>query len=240
MVAELTSKTLRRRGKGSLQKDKKGVEAKDDKEDNPKASSVAADGKVMNLLTADLQRVSEAFAYLSNVYLMPWNLGIGIWYMYQMLGVSALVGLALACVYALLSKFFFTHLSTMEEKLNAVSDERISKITELLQGIKAVKLFGWGSRFTDNVDAQREQHLKYLWKIALWRIYNGIVLSLGPMLILIVIFITYVAVFGNKLTAEVAFTSISVFQLIQVVFERMLKYLNFAINGYVSLGRIES
>ncbi|KAI9506378.1 P-loop containing nucleoside triphosphate hydrolase protein [Coemansia spiralis] len=240
MVAELTSKTLRRRGKGSLQKNKKGIEAKDDKEGNQKASFVAVDGKVMNLLTADFQRVSEAFTYLNNIYLMPWNLGIGIWYMYQMLGVSALVGLALACVYALLSKFFFTHLSTMEEKLNAVSDERISKITELLQGIKAVKLFGWGSRFTDNVDAQREQHLKYLWKIALWRIYNGIVSSLGPMLILIVIFITYVAVFGNKLTAEVAFTSISVFQLIQVVFERMLKYLNFAINGYVSLGRIES
>ncbi|KAI9506406.1 P-loop containing nucleoside triphosphate hydrolase protein [Coemansia spiralis] len=240
MVAELTSKTLRRRGKGSLQKNKKGIEAKDDKEGNQKASFVAVDGKVMNLLTADFQRVSEAFTYLNNIYLMPWNLGIGIWYMYQMLGVSALVGLALACVYALLSKFFFTHLSTMEEKLNAVSDERISKITELLQGIKAVKLFGWGSRFTDNVDAQREQHLKYLWKITLWRIYNGIVLSLGPMLILIVIFITYVAVFGNKLTAEVAFTSISVFQLIQVVFERMPKYLNFAINGYVSFGRIES
>ncbi|KAI9501197.1 P-loop containing nucleoside triphosphate hydrolase protein, partial [Coemansia spiralis] len=216
LVAELSSKTLRRRGK----------------EDVPKASSAAADGKIMNLLTADFQRVTEVSAYLDNIYAMPLSLIIGIWYMYQMLGVSALVGLSLACVYAPLSKILFTRLTALEEKLNAVSDERVSMITELLQGIKAVKLFGWESRFVDNVDAQRERHLKYLWKVNVWWV--------RPMLILIVIFATYVAAFGNKLTAEIAFTSISVFQLVRIVFEHMPGYLSWVINGYVSLCRIDS
>ncbi|KAJ2680603.1 hypothetical protein GGI25_000576 [Coemansia spiralis] len=241
LVAELSSKTLRRRGKGSWdEKKEEGLEADDDEEDVPKASSAAADGKIMNLLTADFQRVTEVSAYLDNIYAMPLSLIIGIWYMYQMLGVSALVGLSLACVYAPLSKILFTRLTALEEKLNAVSDERVSMITELLQGIKAVKLFGWESRFVDNVDAQRERHLKYLWKVNVWWVRIGIVSSLGPMLILIVIFATYVAAFGNKLTAEIAFTSISVFQLVRIVFEHMPGYLSWVINGYVSLCRIDS
>ncbi|KAJ2861927.1 hypothetical protein GGI22_002326 [Coemansia erecta] len=60
------------------------------------------------------------------------------------------------------------------------------------------------------------------------------------MLILIIIFTTYVAVLGNKLTAEIAFTSISVFQLVRIVFEHMPGFLSWTINGYASLGRIDS
>ncbi|KAJ2528487.1 hypothetical protein EV175_007452, partial [Coemansia sp. RSA 1933] len=42
------------------------------------------------------------------------------------------------------------------------------------------------------------------------------------------------------LTAEIAFTSISVFQLVRIVFEHMPGYLSWSINAYVSLGRIDS
>ncbi|KAI9504890.1 P-loop containing nucleoside triphosphate hydrolase protein [Coemansia spiralis] len=236
LVAELTSKTLRRRGKGSLEEKSK---TKDAKKDDPKASS-AADGKIMNLLTTDFQRVVEVTAYLTSIYSQPLTLIIGIWYMYQLIGVSALVGLSLACVYVPLSKMLVNRLAALEEELNAISDERVSMITEVLQGIKAVKLFGWESRFVSIIAAQREYHLKYLWKMAMWQFRIGIATSLGPMLILLVIFTTYVVVLDNKLTAEVAFASISVFQLVRIVFERMPEYLNWAINGYVSLCRIDS
>ncbi|KAJ2668275.1 hypothetical protein GGI25_006465, partial [Coemansia spiralis] len=241
LVAELTAKTLRRRGKGSLEEKKKEkTEAKDGEEDSPKASSVAANGKIMNLLTVDFQRVLDVSAYLNNIYSMPLTLGIGIWYMYQLLGVSALVGLSLVCIYVLLSKILVKRLAILQEELNAVSDERVSMITELLQGIKAVKLFGWESRFVDNIDAQRERHLNYLWRVTVWWVHISIVSFLGPMLTLIVIFATYVSVFGNKLTAEVAFTSISVFQMVRNELERMPGIFNSIVNGYVSLCRIDS
>ncbi|KAJ2669210.1 hypothetical protein GGI25_006227, partial [Coemansia spiralis] len=194
----------------------------------------------MNLLTTDFQRVVEVTAYLTSIYSQPLTLIIGIWYMYQLIGVSALVGLSLACVYVPLSKMLVNRLAALEEELNAISDERVSMITEVLQGIKAVKLFGWESRFVSIIAAQREYHLKYLWKMAMWQFRIGIATSLGPMLILLVIFTTYVVVLDNKLTAEVAFASISVFQLVRIVFERMPEYLNWAINGYVSLCRIDS
>ncbi|KAJ1892455.1 hypothetical protein LPJ81_005557 [Coemansia sp. IMI 209127] len=51
----------------------------------------------------------------------------------------------------------FTYLRKLREKQSAASDKRISAITELMQGIKAVKLFGWESRFLE-----RQSHIQDL------------------------------------------------------------------------------
>ncbi|KAJ2383257.1 hypothetical protein GGI05_005374, partial [Coemansia sp. RSA 2603] len=193
----------------------------------------------MNLLTADFNRVIEVSAYLDNLYTMPLMMLIGIWYMYALLGVSALVGLSISVLFVPLSKMLFRYLTKIETKLNSLSDERVTVITELLQGIKAVKLFGWESRFLERVDERREKQLTYMWKMMIAWIRTELVSTLAPMLVLISIFATYVAVYGNRLTAEIAFTSISVFKIIRMVFEHLPGLLNWTIGGYVSLKRID-
>ncbi|KAJ2808889.1 hypothetical protein H4S07_003308, partial [Coemansia furcata] len=242
LVAELSSKTLRRRGKGSWEdpKSKDDTEKDEDEDDSAPTAQAAADGKIMNLLTADFSKVAEVSAYLDNIYSMPLMLFIGIWYMYLLLGVSALVGLSMSVLYIPLSKMLFKYLTKVEEKLTSLSDERVTVITELLQGIKAVKLFGWESRFLEMVDERRERQLKYMWKLLLAWARVTVASSLAPMLVLVVIFVVYIIGFGNKITAEIAFTTISVFQLIRIVFEHLPGFLNWVIGGYVALGRIDS
>ncbi|KAJ2881034.1 hypothetical protein H4R27_004351, partial [Coemansia aciculifera] len=237
LVAELSSKTLRRRGKGSLE-DKTPVDG-EEKDDTPTAQA-AADGKIMNLVTADFSRVVEAFAYTDKALSLPLMLLIGIWYMYMLLGVSALVGLTMTVLYMPLSKALLTYVAGIEEKMASLSDERVTVITELLQGIKAVKLFGWESRFLEMVDERRERQLKYLWRSMVGgvAVYAGS--SLAPMLVLVAIFAVYVIGFGNKLTAEIAFTSISVFHFVRDAFEHLPELSGWIIGGNVALGRIDS
>ncbi|KAJ2892478.1 hypothetical protein GGI21_005599, partial [Coemansia aciculifera] len=245
LVAELSAKTLRRRGKGTWE-DAKSDDNDDDEEEEDKdadaapTAQAAADGKIMNLLTADFSKVAEVSAYLDNIYSMPLLLFIGIWYMYLLLGVSALVGLSMTVLYIPLSKMLFKYLTKVEEKLTSLSDERVTVITELLQGIKAVKLFGWESRFLEMVDERRERQLKYMWKLLIAWVRVNIASSLAPMLVLVIIFVVYIIGFGNNITAEIAFTTISVFQLIRIVFEHMPGFLNWVIGAYVALGRIDS
>ncbi|KAJ2880697.1 hypothetical protein H4R27_004562, partial [Coemansia aciculifera] len=247
LVAELSSKTLRRRGKGSWEDTKHADDAEkgdeddeDDEDDATPTAQAATDGKIMNLLTADFSKVAEVSAYLDNVYSLPLMLLIGIWYMYLLLGVSALVGLSLSVLYIPLSKMIFKYLAKVEEKLTSLSDERVALITELLQGIKAVKLFGWESRFLKMVDERREHQLNYQWKLFLAWVRVNVASSLAPMLVLVIIFVVYIIGFGNRLTAEIAFTTISVFQLIRIVFEHLPGILNWVVGGYVALGRIDS
>ncbi|KAJ1771436.1 hypothetical protein LPJ74_002369 [Coemansia sp. RSA 1843] len=234
MVAELSAKTLCRSKNNSSDLEGNAAGASNQK------SSVATDGKIMNLLTADLERLSKLCKYLDQIFSYSLSLGIGVWYMYQLLGVSALFGLSLTAVYIPLSKLMLARLAYSEKMVNVVSDKRISMITELVQGIKTVKLFGWEAHFLKNINNQREYQLIYLWKNALWRLFIKAIVMLGPMLIIIVMFATHVAVLGKELTAEIAFTTISVYQLVRFIFENFPTYVSLGINGYVSIGRIDS
>ncbi|KAJ2662104.1 hypothetical protein IWW48_002000 [Coemansia sp. RSA 1200] len=56
---------------------------------------------------------------------------------------------------------------------SAAGDKRITAITEVIHGIKAIKLFGWESRFIAKVDERREQQLSYMWKKFLWSTILG-------------------------------------------------------------------
>ncbi|KAJ2088972.1 hypothetical protein IW138_003813 [Coemansia sp. RSA 986] len=53
-------------------------------------------------------------------------------------------------------------------------------------------------------------------------------------------FTSYVVVFGNTLNAEVAFTSIAVFEIVRTALLRFPTYVNVGISGYVALKRIDS
>ncbi|KAJ2826548.1 hypothetical protein FBU31_003417, partial [Coemansia sp. 'formosensis'] len=239
LVAELSSKTLRRCGKGAWEVAK----CADDAVDEGNTSSTpnaSASGKIMNLLTADFSHVCEIFIYLDSVYSLPFILVLGVWYMYLLLGVSALAGLSLVMLYIPLSKMLFKYLAKVEESMTSLSDERIAVITELLQGIKAVKLFGWESRFLEMVDERYERQLKYTWKLLLACVQINVASSLTPTLVLVAIFAIYVIGFGNMLKAEVAFTSILVFQYVRMVLQRLPGFLTWVIGGYIALGRIDS
>ncbi|KAJ2382958.1 Transporter of the ATP-binding cassette (ABC), partial [Coemansia sp. RSA 2559] len=109
-----------------------------------------------------------------------------------------------------------------------------------MQGIKVVKLFGWESRFIEKVDEKREEQLGYAWKVFLWASGVNASAALNPILILAITFTTYVAVFGNTLNAEIAFTSIAIFQMVRAAISHFPKIVNFGIGGYVALKRIDS
>ncbi|KAJ2680519.1 hypothetical protein GGI25_000492 [Coemansia spiralis] len=242
LVAELSTKTLCRCGEGSWEKNRKNdsMQGRGAGKDVSKIGSTASNGKIMNLLTADLKQVTGVISYLDNIIATPITFFIGVWYMYRMLGISALIGLSITAVYAPLSKKFFAGQRQLKKKQSASSDERVSVITELLQGIKSVKLFGWESRLIQKVDERRERQLDYAWKISLWKTAINISASLSPMLLLAITFTAYVALFGNKMTAEIAFTSISVLQMVRTSMVKLPKYTDVVINGYVALGRIDS
>ncbi|KAJ2161125.1 hypothetical protein GGF46_001714 [Coemansia sp. RSA 552] len=242
IVAELSAKTLQRCGKGGKSSEqhnnKTGSGSGDDGDES--ATEAVSDGKIMNLLTADVDNVGDVVSHLYDIYGLPLTLLAGIWYMYTLLGVSALIGLGVGIAYIPLSKLMFQYLIHLKTKYLAISDERVTAITELLQGIKAVKLFGWETQFLKRIDQTRERQLDLIWRLQSSWLYISAVTSLAPMLVLIIIFAAYVIGFGHQLTAEVAFTSISVFRLVHLVFEHLPGFMSYAVGAYVSLRRIDS
>ncbi|KAJ1764709.1 hypothetical protein LPJ74_006591, partial [Coemansia sp. RSA 1843] len=239
LVAELSLKTLRRRGKGSWdEKQSKEGDGSDSKDAD--FSSAASSGKIMSLIGGELNRIYDVASYLDQLFSTPLSLIIGIWYMYQMLGISALVGLSFAAVYTPLLKRMFARMTVLDKTLKAIGDKRITMINELVQGIKVVKLFGWESRFLKTINKLRESQVDYVWNTVLYGMRISAVSGLGPMVVLIIIFTVYVGILDNSLTAEIAFTSVAVFQIVRGAFDHLPGFLGWATSAYVALGRIDS
>ncbi|KAJ2091802.1 hypothetical protein IW138_001491, partial [Coemansia sp. RSA 986] len=197
-------------------------------------------GKVINLLTTDFERITELASYIDDIYKTPLRLCVGIWYIYKLLGISAIIGLSFSVVYFPITNMLYSRMTKMWEKLSSLNDKRVTAVTDVLQGIKAIKLFGWESRFVKKVDECRERQLEYSWNILLWQILLGFVSYLSPSFILVVILSVYVGVYGNNLTAELAFTFMTVFNMIHGSFMHLPGTFSWVTSTLVSFKRVDT
>ncbi|KAJ2008050.1 hypothetical protein GGI04_001276, partial [Coemansia thaxteri] len=235
LVAELSSRALRRRCKTEAPK------AADDSADDEDASSAAsADGRIANMLTSDLESVGHVASYLNEIYTLPIKFVLGAWYLYTLVGVSALIGLTITVVYYPLSKLMVKYLIKYQKRLMAIEDERITMISEMFTGIRAVKLFGWQSRFIEKVKAKRFQELALYWKLMLLQLPVSFVQSITTSLMLVTILAVYSLIFGHALTADVVFPTITVFSMVSSTFNSAPGLFRWMSSCYVSLKRIES
>ncbi|KAJ2115595.1 hypothetical protein IW146_002186 [Coemansia sp. RSA 922] len=232
LVAELSSKALRRRCKTSAPP-KEGEGSEDDK-------TASSDGRVANMLTSDLESVGHISSYLNEIYTLPIKFVLGSWYLYSLLGVSALIGLTITVVYYPLTKLMVMYLIKYQKRLMAIEDERVTMITEMFQGIRAVKLFGWQSRFIERVRTKRTEELALYWKLMLLQLPVSFVQSITTSLMLICILALYSLVFGHPLTADIVFPTITVFSMVSGSFNSAPGMFRWLSSCYVSLKRIES
>ncbi|KAJ2490030.1 hypothetical protein IWW37_003505 [Coemansia sp. RSA 2050] len=231
LVAELSSKALRRRCKTSAPP--KEGEAKEDK-------TASSDGRVANMLTSDLESIGHISSYLNEIYTLPIKFVLGSWYLYSLLGVSALIGLTITVVYYPLTKLMVKYLIKYQRRLRAIEDERVTMITEMFQGIRAVKLFGWQSRFIERVRNKRTEELALYWRLMLLQLPVSFVQSITTSLMLICILALYSLVFGHPLTADIVFPTITVFSMVSGSFNSAPGMFRWLSSCYVSLKRIEA
>ncbi|KAJ2784237.1 hypothetical protein H4R18_001225 [Coemansia javaensis] len=248
LVAELSSKALQRRSRGTT--DGSEDEAKDGSKDGSKDSSkdaddepdktAGSDGRVANMLTSDLENLGYISSYLDALYRTPIAFCVGTWYLYSMLGVSALIGLALTAVYYPLTKLMMKYLVRLQRRLCTLDDERVTMVTEVFQGIRAVKLFGWQSRFIAKVRAKRNEEIGAWWRLTLLQLPVMFVRSITTSLILVAVLAIYSLGFGHPLTADIVFPTMTVFTMVSATFNNIPGLFQWMSSCYVSLKRIES
>ena len=98
------------------------------------------------------------------------------------------------------------------------TDARVKLMNEILSGIRVIKFYAWESAFMDKVLAVRQRELIKLKQIAyIIAVFFTLVMQSLPMFMPVLVFYTYIQL-GNKLDAATAFTTVSLFNLMQVPF----------------------
>eukprot|EP01047_Picozoa_sp_COSAG01_P033242 COSAG01_NODE_2438_length_7692_cov_5.703016_3_plen_176_part_00 len=116
-------------------------------------------------------------------------------------------------------------------------DKRVELLTELLQGIKLIKLLGWEQSMIDNLDKTREAELHSI----KWKVYaeagGAICWIMTPILVNIGTFTVYVLL-GNELSATKAFTALALFEVLQFPITAFPRIVQACLELQVSINRL--
>ena len=99
------------------------------------------------------------------------------------------------------------------------TDARVKLMNEVLTGIRVIKYYCWEKPFKGKVHDIRQVELKNTEKMA-WIMSAGVECMMGliPNIVPLVCFSLYPSVMGKPLTSSVAFTSFTLFNMLQMPF----------------------
>lgn len=174
------------------------------------------------------------------MYTAPVDVAIAIFYLYNLLGNAALIGLVVMLLCFPITGFLTKKMSANYAALTTAKDRRNDLINELLQGIRMIKYFAWEDNWKEKVFEARRDEIKKLIKTIIIDVLVNLIFLAVPVLVTASSFIWYTKVAGNELTASVAFVSITLFEMLRGPLIFIPETINTLTEAYVSLNRIAS
>ncbi|CAG9831240.1 unnamed protein product [Diabrotica balteata] len=197
-------------------------------------------GKMVNLLSNDLQRFDTASLYLHFIWVMPFQAAICFYIMYQSVGIAALAGTVFMLVEGIAMQGYLSRLQgQLRSKIAEKTDFRVKLMNELVAGIKVIKMYAWEKYFAKVVEAARTAEVSLISKTSAIKGLSLAFIVVTERVALYLTVITFVLL-GNKLTADKVFLSAQLYNSLQLYSCIMFPY---ALAGYaevkVSLRRLE-
>ncbi|KAF9352624.1 hypothetical protein BGX34_012063 [Mortierella sp. NVP85] len=248
VVGEVYAKALRRKDRaGQTQKTAKEtrrtarqnrwtLERDSDDEDE---IEMFTHGAINNMISNDTSEISNASAYLQDIYILPLQIVLAIVFLYRILGWSALSGIVTMACFIPLNLVLTNKVEEIQDELMKATDKRAELMNELLQAIRIIKFFSWERNFYSKLDKARELELYKLRLRFTWWIF-GTALWLGtPVVVTIATFFVYTKLAGNVLTAEVAFPALALFNVLRAPMDAFPEMLSLCLRAKVSAARID-
>ncbi|WVQ88009.1 hypothetical protein IAS59_001740 [Cryptococcus gattii] len=196
-------------------------------------------GKINVLMAADIESVIEGRDLALIFVYTPVQFVLCVVLLYRILSWSSLIGM--------LTMFITLPLPGLLTKLNAqfqqkrmiATDSRIDTITESINALRIIKMFGWEERIKERVAAKREEELTLIWQRRLMNLFTTLLNTVLPVLTMTVTFAVYTTVQKQQLTAAKVFTSMTVFELVKGQLGMCFYLINSVVTAWVSVRRLD-
>lgn len=174
------------------------------------ANSSISVGELVNLCSNDGDRIFEANRMGNLVLVGPILFVSGAAYSTALLGPIGLFGALIFLITILLQGVLVKLMNKLREKAIVQTELRVKSISEILTFIKLIKMYSWEDSFAKRVITLRKKELSLLKMLSVLQSMNVSLAFFTPVLASVVMFSTYILL-GYNLTAQDAFTLISVF-----------------------------
>ncbi|KAK9891612.1 hypothetical protein WA026_015576 [Henosepilachna vigintioctopunctata] len=201
-------------------------------------SSSFSIGEIVNFMSTDTDRIVNSCPSFHAVWSIPFQLAVTLYLLYTQVGLAFLAGVGFSIALIPINKCIANKIGQLSTKLMAEKDSRVKVITEVLRGMKAIKLHVWEQHFIKRILKLREKELKYLKGRKYLDALCVYFWATTPVLISILTFGTYVMM-GNQLTAAVVFTGIALLNMLISPLNAFPWVLNGMTEAWVSIKRIQ-
>ncbi|KAK8805623.1 hypothetical protein WA158_002279 [Blastocystis sp. Blastoise] len=171
-------------------------------------------GEITNFMEVDSQRFQDLTSYLQTLWSGPFQIIVCLVMLYWNLGWSFITGFILILIMIPVSKALSKKLKSIQYDLMKAKDKRLQLTGEVVGGIKVIKLQAWERAFLERLTGLRGVEMKILRRYAIWNTFNQCIWNMVPVLVAGGTFATYTLT-GGVLTNPIAFTSISLFNLLR-------------------------
>ncbi|XP_014681970.1 PREDICTED: ATP-binding cassette sub-family C member 9-like [Priapulus caudatus] len=203
---------------------------------NDKGSGINV-GEITNHLSTDASNLLMAASFFHFTWTIPLEIVFIACMLYYYLGYSALIGIAVVVVFLPVQYRIASLLAGIQKHTMECMDERMKRTNELLQGIRSIKLYAWEALMCDRVHAARRRELHYLLRGACVRALSTFVNNGVPIIVTLLSFGLY-TLFEGELTATKAFSSLALFNMLNLPLFMFPAIVFIMVSARVSTGRL--
>ncbi|CAM9529906.1 unnamed protein product [Ectocarpus sp. 4 AP-2014] len=192
-------------------------------------------GSATNLIAVDAQRLMDTAGSLHELWGLPLQVGVTFYLLHREVSFAFAAGLVVIAAMVPLNAFLAKRIGAATRELMGHKDDRVQRCSEMLHGIRALKMLAWEGCIRQRIDASRTREvsalttLKYVdaWCVFFW--------ATTPTLVCLATFATLVVVRGEgapPLRVSSVFAAVS---LLQMLIHPMNAF-PWVINGIVEAG----
>ena len=185
---------------------------------SPAARQKSSTGQIITMFSNDTKQLQLFLFFMNNALVAPFQIIVALALIYQQVGVVMFIGFGFMIILIPLNGFIFVALNMIRRKKVKVTDARVKLTNEVLAGIRVIKYYAWELPFTEKIAVIRNMELQLLKQMAyIVAVGFTLILQAAPIIQPILIFFVYIKL-GNSLDAATAFTTISLFNIMQQPF----------------------
>ncbi|KAM3358614.1 putative ABC transporter C family member 15 [Capsicum galapagoense] len=197
------------------------------------------DGKIINLVNIDVERIGDFCWYIHGVWLLPVQVIIALLILYRNLGAAPSAAALLSTIFVMVSN---TPLASMQEQLHSkimeAKDVRIKATSETLKSMRVLKLHSWESTFLKKLLQLREKERGWLKRYLYTCSAVAFLFWASPTLVSVVTFGVCI-ILKTPLTSGAVLSALATFRILQEPIYNLPELISMVAQTKVSVDRIQ-
>ncbi|KAG4079206.1 hypothetical protein HA402_004581, partial [Bradysia odoriphaga] len=124
----------------------------------------AASGKLVNLISNDLNRFATVFAYMHALWVAPVLVVICTYILWIEIRWAGMFGLAVFFIFVPIQSYSGKVSTKIRSEVASLTDERVSLMNEIVSGVQVIKMYSWEEPFARLVELARQVEMKSIMK----------------------------------------------------------------------------